>query len=327
MLLATLAVVAGFVLIAWSAERFVVGASNLARCAGVSPLIIGLTIVGFGTSAPEMLVSGVASWDGKPLMAVGNAIGSNITNIALVLGLTALVQPLRVGSGILHRELPALLGTMFVGLLLCLDGVLGRIDGFVLLAGLVVFVGWVVRLGLNQRHHDPIEHEIVEELEHVPAMGMGRSIALLAIGLTAMFLSSRLLVWGCVEIARYWGLSELVIGLTIVAIGTSLPELAATMASALKGEHDLALGNIIGSNMFNLLGVMALPGMLAPGPLGDDVLDRDFPVMLGLTVALFLMAFGRHGRGRVNRIEGGLLLAVYAAYLYWLYTDTLGGPR
>lgn len=324
MLLAAAAVIAGFILIAWSAERFVVGASGLARCLGMSPLVIGLTIVGFGTSAPEMLVSGVASWDGKPLMAIGNAIGSNITNIALVLGATAIVQPLVVGSGILHRELPVLLLTMFAGLLLCIDGELGRIDGIVLGIGLMAFIAWVVRLGLRQRNQDPIESEIVEELEQVPAMTVTRSLVLFVLGLVVMFLSSRLLVWGCVEIARFWGVSELVIGLTIVAIGTSLPELAATLVSAIKGEHDLALGNIIGSNMFNLLGVLALPGLLAPGGLGGDVLERDFPVMLILTVALFAMAYGRDGRGRINRIEGGLFLLVYMGYLYRLYLANVG---
>ena len=323
MLLAIVAVIVGFILMAWGAERFVRGASSLARSLGVSPLIIGLTIVGFGTSAPEMLVSGIASWDGKPLLAVGNAIGSNITNIALVLGLTALAQPLMVGSGILRRELPVLLVTMFIGLALLLDGLLGRIDGIILAIGMVIFIVWVVRLGMNQRQTDVIEKEIVDELEQLPPMTIGRSLAILTLGMVVMFASSRLLVWGCVEIARFWGLSELVIGLTVVAIGTSLPELAASLVSARKGEYDIALGNVIGSNMFNLLGVMALPGLLSPVAIGDDILFRDFPLMLGLTLALFVMAFGFRGQGRISRFEGGLLLTAYFAYLYVLYLSSV----
>lgn len=327
MLLAVLAVIAGFALLAWGAERFVEGSSGMARCLGVSPLIIGLTIVGFGTSAPEMLVSGMASWDGRAAMAVGNAIGSNITNIALVLGVTALVQPLVVGSSILRRELPVLLVVMLLALGLVIDGFLSRTDGVILLCGMFVMIAWIVYLGWQGRgHRDAIEDEFVEGLKETPEMSLGKAGLLALTGMILMFVSSRILVWGAVKIATFLGMSELVIGLTIVALGTSLPELAASVVSALRNEHDIALGNVIGSNMFNLLGVMALPGLIAPGGLAEGVLTRDYPMMLVLTVALLLMGYGLHGKGRVTRIEGGFLLLTYVAYMYWIYlTNGAGG--
>ncbi len=319
MLIAVLAVLGGFVLLAWGAERFVEGASALARCLGVSPLIIGLTIVGFGTSAPEMLVSGIASWDGRASLAIGNAIGSNITNIALVLGLTAIVKPLFISSGILRREIPVLMLTMLLALTLVMDGDLGRIDGGLLLSGLLIMIAWVVYLGMQERGDDPLAGEFAEEMAGAASMQLGKALALTLLGVVIMFVSSRMLVWGAVEIATYFGLSELIIGLTIVALGTSLPELAASIVSANKGEYDIALGNVIGSNMFNLLGVMALPGLLAPGELLPEILSRDYPLMLVLTLALLLMGYGLHGKGRVSRIEGGVLVSIYAGYMYWLY--------
>jgi len=327
MFIASLAVIAGFALLAWGADRFVEGSSGIARCLGVSPLIIGLTIVGFGTSAPEMLVSGIASWDGRAAMAVGNAIGSNITNIALVLGVTALVQPLVVGSGILRRELPVLLVIMLITLGLVVDGMLSRVDGIILICGLFAMITWMAYLGWKGRGtHDAIEDEFVEEIAEKPSISLGKACLLTLIGLVIMFVSSRILVWGAVEIATSLGMSELVIGLTIIALGTSLPELAASVVSALKNEHDIALGNVIGSNMFNLLGVMALPGLISPGALAEGILSRDYPMMLVLTVALILMAYGLHGKGRVTRMEGGFLLLTYVAYMYWIYlTNSAGG--
>ncbi|MBI1195188.1 MAG: calcium/sodium antiporter [Gammaproteobacteria bacterium] len=327
MLIASLAVIAGFAFLAWGADRFVEGSSGIARCLGVSPLIIGLTIVGFGTSAPELLVSGIAAWDGRAALAVGNAIGSNITNISLVLGITALVQPLVVGSGILRRELPVLLLIMVFALGLVFDGFLSRTDGLILVLGLFAMIAWIVWLGVQGRgSHDAIEDEFAEEIEETPSISLGKAGLLALGGLVLMFVSSRVLVWGAVEIATYFGMSELVIGLTVIALGTSLPELAASVVSAMKNEHDIALGNVIGSNMFNLLGVMALPGLISPGPLADGILSRDYPVMLALTVALILMAYGLHGKGRVTRLEGGFLVMTYIAYMYWLYlTSGTGG--
>lgn len=317
MLLFSLAVLAGFALLVWGADRFVAGASATARNLGVSPLIIGLTIVGFGTSAPEMLVSGMAASMGNTGLAIGNALGSNITNIALILGITALVVPLDVHSDTLRRELPVLLAIMLLALLLMLDSDLSRLDGTILLIGLAVMIYWMVSLGLKSRRSDPMSDEYAAELP--PEMSMPRAITWLVIGLLVLLFSSRLLVWGAVEIAKLYGISDLVIGLTIVAIGTSLPELAASIVSALRKEHDIAIGNVIGSNMFNLLAVLGLPGVIHPAPFAAEVLSRDFPVMIGLTLVLFAMAYGFRGTGRINRLEGGLLLLAFAAYQGVLY--------
>jgi len=318
----TAAIVAGFALLAWGADRFVVGAAATARNLGVSPLVVGLTIVGFGTSAPEMLVSAVASWQGQPGLAIGNAIGSNITNVALVLGVTAIVRPLVVRSDILRRELPILLLVMVLGFALILDGELNRGDGLMLVMGLAVMIYWVVGLGLRSRRTDPISREFDHEMPR--HMSTKRALAWLAAGLVVLSVSSRILVWGAVNIATTLGVSDLVIGLSIVAVGTSLPELAAAVTSALKNEHDIAIGNVIGSNMFNLLGVMAMPGLFAPGTVSAEVLDRDYPLMIALTVGLFLMAYGVGGRpGRINRLEGAALCTVFVAYLYTLYRMAL----
>ena len=252
---------------------------------------------------------------------MGNAIGSNITNIALILGLTALICPLRVASQTLRREMPVLLGVMLVSLLLVSDGRLDFSDGLVLLGGLVLMLIWMTHLGLRDRNRvpDPLVAEFSDE---IPAdMRLPVALGWLLLGLIVLLASSRLLVWGAVGIAEAIGVSDLVIGLTIVALGTSLPELAASVMSALKGEHDIAVGNVIGSNLFNLLGVLGLPGVIAPLDVSPSVLERDYPAMIGLTVLFLLMAYRFRDRPRrINRIEGGLLLACYAAYqglLYW----------
>ncbi len=321
-----LAVVAGFTLLIWGADRFVTGAAATARNLGVSPLIIGLTIVGFGTSAPEMLVSGVAAWQGNPGLAIGNAIGSNITNIGLILGTTALVAPLTVSSITLRREMPLLLAVMALSWWLLADGELGRGDGLVLLGGVMLLLAWMVYLGMNSRarNHDPLIDEFTEE---IPA-GMSTPVALgwLLAGLLVLLFSSRILVWGAVELARFFGVSDLVIGLTIVALGTSLPELAASVMSALKGEPDIALGNVIGSNLFNLLGVLGIPGLFTAVPVEAEVLARDYPVMLGLTLALLLMSWNYRGTRRINRIEGLFLVLAYLAYEGLLYYGSLSIP-
>lgn len=323
MLMSVVAIVVGFILLVWGADRFVLGASATARCFGVSPMIVGLTIVGFGTSAPELLVSGVAAWNGNPGLAIGNALGSNITNIALVLGVAALIRPLDVHSQTLRRELPVLLLVMAFGLVLLLDAELGRGDGLLLLFGLGLMVYWMVTLGLRSRT-DPLSGEFDAEMPE--QMPVGRALTWLALGMIVMFVGSRLLVNGAVEIAHYLEVSDLIIGLTVIAIGTSLPELAATIMSALRNEHDIAIGNVIGSNMFNLLGVMGLPGVLAPAVLEPGVLTRDYPLMIGLTLALFAMAYGlKGGHGRVNRIEAALLVGVYFGYLYVLYRSSVAG--
>jgi len=314
---AMLAVGGGFILLVWGAERFVSGASATARNLGVSPLIIGLTIVALGTSAPEILVSAVASWQGNAGLAYGNAIGSNITNISLVLGMTALVIPLKVHSKILKRELPILLLIIFLVLTLILDGEMNRGDGLLLVFGLAIMIYWLVQLGLKGRQEDPMTDEYAQEIS--ADMTRSRALLWLLIGVLVLFAGSKVLVWGAVSIAESFGISDLVIGLTIIAIGTSLPELAAAVISAYKGEHDIAIGNVIGSNMFNLLAVMSMPGLIAPGPINPDILARDYPWMVVLTLALFVMAYGFRGPGKINRIEGALLLTVYGYYLYTLY--------
>ncbi|HFD92492.1 MAG TPA: calcium/sodium antiporter [Gammaproteobacteria bacterium] len=316
MLYAALAIIGGFVLLVWGAERFVGGASAVARSLGVSPLIIGLTIVALGTSAPEILVSAVASWQGNPGLAYGNAIGSNITNISLVLGLTALLVPLKVHSKILKREMPILLLIMFMVLALILDGEMNRGDGLLLSLGLAMMIYWLIQLGMKDRGEDPMIEEYEQEISDMPP---GRAVFWLVAGAVTLFLGSRLLVWGAVFIAESFGVSDLVIGLTIIAIGTSLPELAASIIGAYRGEHDIAIGNVIGSNMFNLLAVMSMPGLIAPGVMSPDILARDYIWMVALTLALFVMAYGFRGPGTIRRMEGGLLLSAYGYYLYTLY--------
>lgn len=316
MLLNILAILAGFAVLVWGADRFITGAAALANNLGVSPLMIGLTIVGFGTSAPEVLVSSIAAIDGNPGLAIGNAIGSNIANIGLILGITALITPLSVHSGVLQREYPLLLAISLITLALMWDGTLARIDGVALIVLLFGILGWMVRSAKTEGS-DPIAGEFDAEIPH--DIATSRAIGWLVIGLLALLLSSRALVWGAASLASSLGISDVVIGLTIVAIGTSLPELAATIASALKGEHDIAIGNVVGSNLYNLLAVLSLPGLIAPGPFLPEVLYRDQPTMIGLTVALFLMGYGSGNRGRINRLEGLILLAVFVGYQSLLF--------
>jgi cation:H+ antiporter len=320
LLINSIAILAGFGLLIWSADRFVDGASATARNLGVSPLVIGLTIVGFGTSAPEMMVSAFAAAGGNPGLAVGNAIGSNITNIALVLGATAVVVPMTVHSSILKREYPLLLLTTVVAIgLLGWDNHLGRTDGILLFMLLFGILFWLVRQSLKNRDSDPMVLEY--EMEIPDAMPMKKAVTLLLVGLLVLLLSSRLLVWGAVNIATAFGVSDLIIGLTIVAIGTSLPELAASIASARKNEHDIAIGNVIGSNMFNICGVLGIAGLIHPETLDPGVLSRDLPIMFILTLILFIISFGFRAPGRINRFEGGFLLLVYAAYAVLLYNS------
>ena len=283
----------------------------------MSALLIGLTIVGLGTSAPEILVAGVAAWDGNPGLAIGNALGSNIANIALILGVTALVSPLSVRSQTLQREYPVMLAFCLLALVLVLDGHFGRLDGLILLSGLVLMLYWVVRLGLASQIDDPLTAEY--EAEAPAKMTTGKALLWLGVGLLVLLIGSRAVVWGSVNIAETLGVSDLIIGLTVVAIGTSLPELAACVASALKGEHDLAIGNIIGSNMYNLLAVFSLPALIRPGPFPPEALTRDFPIMIGLTLALFAFGYGFKQPGRINRVEGSILLLSFCAYELLLY--------
>jgi cation:H+ antiporter len=315
LILSFMVIIIGFGLLVWGAERFVHGAAAIANNLGVPPLIIGLTVVGVGTSAPEILISVIAAYQGNPALAVGNALGSNIANIALVLGTTAVVIPLVVKSETLRREYPIMFIVMLVSLLLVIDNHLGRVDGLILISCLFAILYWMIQTGKKQKR-DIMEKEFKDEIPHISTP---TAILWFSIGLVLLIVSSRGLVWGSVNIAKAAGISDLVIGLTIVAIGTSLPELAASIVSALKKEADLAIGNIIGSNMFNLLAVFGIPGLMSPHVLEPGVLSRDFTFMIGLSIALFIMAYGINGKGRINRYEGSLLLVGYIAYMAVLY--------
>ena len=322
MLLASLAIIAGFALLVWSADRFVEGAAATAKHAGMPPLLIGMVIVGFGTSAPEMVVSAMAALDGSPGLALGNAYGSNIANTGLILGFTALFIPLAVHSKIVRKELPLLLIiTCLTGAFLW-NGRLERLEAIILLAGFFGLIGWSIFSAMGGKG-DVLEGEMESELE-VHSMPLGRAIFWLVAGLILLVVSSRMLVWGAVTIAESLGVSDLIIGLTIVALGTSLPELAATVVAARKGEHDIAIGNVVGSNMFNLLAVVGIAGVIAPmSDVPPEVLTRDWPMVVGLTVALFVFGYGIRGPGRINRREGALLLLAYLAYnAYLIHTIT-----
>ncbi len=311
------ALVGGFVVLIYSADRFVLGAASIARNLGVSSLIIGLTIVGFGTSAPEILVSSIAAWEGNAGLSVGNALGSNIANIGLILGCTALIAPVSVHSSALRREMPILLLACLTAYGLSYDRHLGRIEGSVLMGGLALFLTWLVWQARRAPTTDPLVQEVESELP--PEISLWRAWFWLVLGLAGLVASSKALVWASVGIAHHLGVSDLVIGLTVVALGTSLPELAASIASMLKQEDDLVIGNIIGSNMFNMLAVYAMPGLIRPGPLSAPVVARDFPWMLGLTLVLLLLGLGRRNPSRIGRLGGGVLLACFVTYQYSLY--------
>ncbi|WP_341582734.1 calcium/sodium antiporter [Marinobacter metalliresistant] len=316
MLMAIGAILAGLVLLVWSADKFVEGSATTARHFGMPPLLIGMVVVGFGTSAPEMAVSALAASQGNPGLALGNAYGSNITNIALILGITALLAPIAVHSQVLRKELPILiLVTAFAGWQLW-DGELSRQDAVGLIVVFVALLGWSIYQGIKQPG-DTMANEMTDELK-AHAIPLRRAILWLVIGLLLLIVSSRILVWGAVDLATTFGISDLVIGLTIVAVGTSLPELASSIIAARKGEHDLALGNILGSNLFNTLAVVGIAGLIAPMSVAPEVLSRDFPVMATLTLALFAMGYGFRGPGRINRFEGSGLLLAFVGYTVYL---------
>ena len=317
MLVDCFAIITGFILLILSADRFILGAAATARNFDVPPLIIGLTIVGFGTSAPEMMVAGFAAYEGSPALAIGNALGSNITNITLVLGVAALIAPLDIHSRILKKELPILLLATLMAVALLRDGTLGYLDGFILLSLLVLLMWWITRQGIRNQSDDALTDEYIEELPDI--MPISHALFWLIAGLVLLTVSSKILVWGAVNIATSLGVSELIIGLTVIAIGTSLPELAASITGALKNEHDIAIGNVVGSNLFNTLGVLAIPGLMAPSTLVEGVLERDIPIVFILTILLFVMAYGFRARGRINRFEGGLLLSAFIAYQMLLF--------
>lgn len=319
---AILAVIGGLVLLVWSADRFVEGSAATARHYGMPPLLIGMIIVGFGTSAPEMTVSALAAWQGNPGIALGNAYGSNIVNIALILGLTALLSPINVHSNVLRKELPILSGVTLLAAWQLHDNAVSRLDALVLFAVFATLMFWMIREGLRNKS-DALGEEIEHELD-IQTMPQQRALFWLVVGLALLIVSSRILVWGAVSIAQSFGVSDLLIGLTIVAVGTSLPELASSLIAVKRGEHDIALGNVVGSNLFNTLAVVGIAGAIHPMTVGPEVFHRDIMVMTALTMGLFVLSYGFRGPARLNRPEGALLLACYVGYTGWLASSALG---
>lgn len=325
MLVHVLILVVAFIVLVWSADKFVLGASSLARNLGVSPMIIGLTIVAMGSSAPEMMVAAAASLQGNPDTAIGNAIGSNITNIALVLGITILIKPLVVSSSTIKQELPFLLLLTVLSYWLLSDNFFSFSEGVALMLSFFGFLGFLLVKTIKQRKNPNITDPMIIEagLELPELTSSAKSIFWLILGIALLVFSAHFLVDSAVFIAKAYGISDLVIGLTIIAIGTSLPELAASVASILKKEDDLAMGNIVGSNIFNILAVLPFAGIIAPGEINPEASFRDAPIMIALTGLLFILCFSRKfGNFRLTRLKGALLLLCFIAYQVLLFNQT-----
>ena len=316
MFLACLAIAIGLPVLLWSAGKFVGGAASVANHFGVSPLLIGMLIIGFGTSAPEIIVSIFAALQGNSGIALGNAYGSNIANILLILGLTAVISPIAVKSEIIKKELPVLLGITFFAAWQVLDQQVSKDDAFSLLGLFVLLISWSIYHGMKG-DKDALAEEYSDEINATQGTVKTHVMWLIA-GLLVLVASSRMLVWGAVEVATFFGVSDTIIGLTVIAIGTSLPELASSLIAVKKGEHDLAIGNVIGSNMFNTLAVVGIAGTIQPMAVSSDFIYRDIVVMLASTVALFIFCIGIKRQGRLNRVEGGAFVLAYMAYTYWL---------
>jgi len=311
------AILIGFVLLIWSSDRFVDGAADLATYYGVSPMIVGMIIIGFGTSAPEMLVSAVAALKGSPGIGIGNALGSNITNISLVLGITAILYVIPVNSRIVNRELPLLLACSTIAMVTLAFGVFGIIDGIILFLSLVIVLSWMVKTAKIEKQPEALLSNIEDKL---PKQTHKKAALFWTFtGLLLLLISSNLLVWGASHIAQSLGVSDLVIGLTIVAIGTSLPEVSATLVSARRGETDLAIGNIIGSNFFNTLGVLAIPALFAPQVPDPSAIYRDMPIVIMLTLVLLAFAHSFHHKKTINRWKGFVLLSIFIGYQLLLF--------
>lgn len=319
MLLAFLAIIAGLVLLVWSSDKFVDGAVGLAESLGMSKAMIGLTIVALGTSAPEIVVSIMAALEEAPELALGNAVGSNIANIGLVLGVTALIAALPVSSGLLKEDLPALLAVTVVVGFLCSDHQLTQQDGLAMMALLVLLMYLMFRY--KKEHKDEL---ITPETEDdIPDLPLKQSIFWFVVGTSVLIGSSRLLVWGAIEVATALQVSEVIIGLTIVAIGTSLPELAASVASALRKHHDIALGNIIGSNILNLLAVLSAGAVIYPIEVSQESLLRDYGAMTAITLLLAAFILWPRKNRQLSKPEGFVLLVAYVGYLGYLYQQTV----
>lgn len=311
----------GLVLLIWGADRFVHGAAATARNLGVAPLLIGLTIVAFATSAPEVLVAIVAASRGETDLAVGNAIGSNIANIGLVLGTVAIIRPIVMTSATLRREMPALLAVSLLTVSLFLDSYLSRVDGLVLMTGLVIVMVWLVRLGIRSSASDPMTAEYEAEIPR--DLSMRSAVLWLMVGLAVLLFGAMFMVDGAIAIARALGVTELVIGILLVAVATSLPELAVSLVSALKGEYGLALGNIVGSNTFNSLAVIGIAAIISPAALPPSVLSLHIFVLVAFTLVLFAMTYDYDGKGHISRLEGCALLIAYLAYDAYVVAQNL----
>ncbi|CAC9489788.1 Inner membrane protein YrbG, predicted calcium/sodium:proton antiporter [uncultured Gammaproteobacteria bacterium] len=313
-LLPIIALLAGFILLIWSADTFTENGAKIANIFKVSPLVIGLLIFGFGTSAPEMLVSGLAAIDGNTGLSIGNAIGSNIFNIALVLGVSAIIAPIEVKSGVLKKEwLFLMVATLVTGYLLW-DRYLGVTDGLILASLLILFLTYTLISAKNSNHHEFDEFEQTVNKDQT-----GKTWLMLIIGLIVLISSAKLIVWGGVEVARFFEISDLIIGLSIIALGTSLPELAVSISSILKKQYEMVVGNVIGSNLFNTIAVLAIPGLIHPSKVADEVIVRDYPVMLLLTLLLFILSYKFHKKHRINRFEGIVLVSVFSVYMWQLF--------
>lgn len=318
MLLFSVAVVAGLILLVISSDKFIENTALVAEKLNVSPIIIGITLVALGTSAPEMVVSAIAAFDNAPDLAVGNVLGSNIANIALVFGVTLLFAAIPVADGISTKEVPLFLGITLLAGFLLYDQHLDVLDGILLV------VAFVIVLFLLLKGSKDLGNELTEDLPENDGAPISHSLFFSLLGLIVLIGSSKLLVWGAIGIATGLGVSELIIGLTIVAIGTSLPELAASITSVKKGHHDIAIGNILGSNIFNLATVLPLPALIAPGAINANVIERDFPWVLALTLvfAAAIFLFKRSSTKSIPKWVGLPLLGSYVVYLVMIGTGS-----
>ncbi len=318
--------IAGLVLLVAGAEVLVRGAAKLAAQFGIPPLVIGLTVVAFGTSAPETAVSVQSAFNGSGDLAIGNVIGSNIANVLLILGLTALIAPLIVSRQLIRLDVPIMIGASLLTFGLAWDGSLSRLDGALLFAGVLAYTGFLIYSARKDKGGDDDEFAKEFGLDEAPKpYAWVINLGLIIAGLVLLVAGSNFLVEGAVTLARALGISELVIGLTVVAIGTSLPELATSILAAIKGERDIAVGNIVGSNIFNLLCVLGLASLVSPAAISvsPNALAFDFPVMIAVAVACLPIFFAGY---RINRWEGLLFLAYYVAYTLYLILSSTGRP-
>jgi len=321
LLLYSVLLLVGFLVLFKSADQFVIGSVATAKNLNISPMVVGLTVVALGTSAPEIFVAVAASLRDEPELAVGNAIGSNIANMGMVMGITALIVPLHFKPEVLRHDLPIMAFVTLCAGFVLIDNEITMWDGVLLVGVLCLFL---LRIAFDSKLSRPEEVLELADMGEIPQLPLPRAILILVLSLVFLLLSSELLVYSVVFISKSMGVSELLIGLTVIAVGTSLPELVVSVTSAMKGETDLAIGNIIGSNIFNILTVLAIPSFLAPTVLAEEVFWRDYGLMAGMTIAVLIFAYGIRSVARITRPEGALLLLAWCTYMVWLYNTALG---